>query len=190
MIATDIVQKKIFLVRGQKVMLSQDLAGLYGVDPKILNKAVKRNIERFPTDFMFQLTPEEQKILRFQFGTLGLEHGKYSKYLPYAFTEQGVAMLSSVLRSKRAIQVNIEIMRAFTRLREILATHKDLARKIEALAPVPLWNQHNQTADPGLWPWSWWKKFTSHDVQFQVVFEAIRKLMEEPVKPKKRIGFV
>ena len=148
-------------------MLSDDLAELYGVEPKILNKAVNRNIERFPIDFMFKLDGEEHKSLRFQIGTLETGRGKYSKYSPYAFTEQGVAMLSSVLRSKRAIQVNIEIMRAFTRLRNILATHKDLAQKIEALE----------------------KKFTTHDAQFQVVFDAIRELMKEPKKSKKRIGF-
>lgn len=215
MIPTELVQTKIFLIRGQKIMVSQDLADLYGVDTKALNRAVKRNIERFPSDFMFPLNPKEAEILRCQIGTLRLAHGEHSKYLPYAFTEQGVAMLSSVLRSKQAIRVNIEIMppfheeermsalpqnplglivnwgmRAFARLREILATHKDLARKVEALAPVPLWNQHNQTVDPGLWPVSWWKKFTSHDVQFQVVFDAIRKLMKEPINPKKRIGYV
>jgi len=125
------VDRAILVIRGEKVMLSTDLAALYEVEPRTLVQAVKRNPDRFPPDFMFQLTWEEVDDLRSQ--SVILKRGTNVKYLPYAFTEQGVAMLSSVLRSKRAIQVNVEIMRTFVRLRQMLATHKDLARKIEAL---------------------------------------------------------
>ena len=156
------VEKKIYIIRGQKVILDRDLAELYGVTTGNLNKAVNRNLERFPGDFMFKLTSEEAGYLRFQFGSL--KRGAHFKYFPYAFTEQGVAMLSSVLRSKRAIQVNIAIMRAFVKLRQILSTHKELAQKLNELE----------------------KKY---DSQFRVVFEAIRQLMEPPEKPKKKIGF-
>lgn len=159
------IERRIFLIRGQKVMLDSDLADLYGVETFNLNKAVKRNVDRFPADFMFQLTPPEADRLRFQIGMSKVTGRGGRRYLPYAFTEQGVAMLSSVLRSKRAVQVNITIMRAFVRLRELLATHKDLARKLREME----------------------KKY---DAQFKVVFEAIRELMEpEPVPPKRQIGF-
>jgi phage regulator Rha-like protein len=159
------IEQRIFLLRGQKVMLSPHLAELYGVEPKILLQAVKRNAERFPSDFMFQLTRQEVARLRSQIVTLkNLGRGQHIKYLPYAFTEQGVAMLSSVLRSKRAIQVNVEVMRSFVRLRQLLASHADLAAKLEELE----------------------KKY---DAQFRIVFEAIRQLMSEPVRPRKRIGF-
>jgi len=161
-ISVDQIESIILLIRGQKVILSHDLARLYGVTAGNLNKAVKRNIDRFPNDFMFQLTAEEYKSLRFHFGILA--KGQHSKYLPYAFTEQGVAMLSSVLRSKRAVQVNIEIMRTFVRLRQMLAAHKDLERKLTALE----------------------KKY---DEQFRVVFDAIRALMAPLEKPRKKIGF-
>jgi len=145
-------------------MLDGDLAVLYGVETKMLNRAVKRNTERFPEDFMFQLSKEEYtEFLRCQFGTL--KRGQHSKYSPYAFTENGVAMLSSVLNSDRAIQVNILIMRTFTKIREMLATHKDLKQKIEDME----------------------KKY---DYQFRVVFDAIKQLMEPPQKPRKRIGFL
>jgi hypothetical protein len=159
----EVIERRILLIRGHKVMLDAHLADLYGVETKVLKRAVRRNRERFPGDFMFQLTKEEEDILRSQFGTL--RWGEHAKYLSYVFTEQGVAMLSSVLHSKRAVQVNIEIMRAFVRLREILATHKDLARKLEELE-------------------------RKYDEQFRVVFEAIRQLMtpQEP-PPKRRIGF-
>lgn len=143
-------------------MIDFDLAELYEVETKQLKRTVKRNIARFPKDFMLELTREEYAFLRCQFGTL--EKGQHAKYLPYAFTEQGVAMLSSVLRSPRAIQVNIAIMRAFVRLREILSTHKKLAKKLNELE----------------------KKY---DAQFQIVFKAIRQLMTEEEKPKKEIGF-
>lgn len=157
------IESKIFLIRGEKVMLNRDLADLYGVTTGNLNKAVKRNLERFPEDFMFQLNKEEYDSLRFQFGIL--KRGEHSKYLPYAFTEQGVAMLSSVLNSKRAILVNIQIMRAFTKLRKMLASHEDLRRKVEAME----------------------KKY---DAQFKVVFDAIKSLMSPLTKEQKKIGFV
>jgi hypothetical protein len=152
------------LVRGHKVMLDADLAALYGVETKMLVRTVKRNAERFPEDFMFQLTAEELVNLRCQFGTSSSWGGR--RYPPYAFTEQGVAMLSSVLRSPRAVQVNVEIMRAFVRLRRILADNAGLARRLDELE----------------------KKY---DVQFKVVFDALRKLMQplEPHPGKRRIGF-
>ena len=162
-IAPDLIYQKILFVRGKKVMLDHDLARLYGVTTGNLNKAVKRNIDRFPMDFMFRLNTKEYESLRFQFGIL--ERGAHSKYLPYAFTEQGVAMLSSVLKSKRAVQVNIAIMRTFVRLREILSTHKKLARKLQELEQ-------------------------RYDGQFKVVFDAIRQLMAPPPEKRKPlIGF-
>ncbi len=143
-------------------MLDRDLAMLYGVTTGNLNKAVKRNINRFPKDFMFQLTREEYNSLRFQIGIL--KRGKHSKYFSYAFTENGVAMLSSILNSERAIIVNIQIMRTFTKIREMLATHKVLRQKIEEME----------------------KKY---DYQFKTVFDAIKQLIEPPLKTRKRIGF-
>jgi hypothetical protein len=127
----EVIEEKIFLIRSDKVMLDADLAKLYGVETKVLLQAVKRNIDRFPPDFMFQLTNQELAILRSQFVTSSQWGGR--RYPPYAFSEQGVAMLSSVLRSSQAVQVNIEIMRTFVRLRRILASHADLAHKLEAL---------------------------------------------------------
>jgi hypothetical protein len=163
------IERTILAIRGHNVILDSDLAELYGVETKTLNKAVKRNLDRFPDDFMFRLTADEHAALRFQFGTLKAGRGQHRKYLPYAFTEQGVAMLSSVLHSDRAIEVNIAIMRAFVRLRAILATHKDLAAKLEKME----------------------KKLGEHDRHFQVVFEAIRQLTARPPAPAKnrRIGF-
>jgi hypothetical protein len=146
-------------------MLGNDLAKLYEVPTKVLNQAVKRNQERFPSDFMFQLTPNEAQVLRSQFVTLKSSTGRHSKYLPYAFTEQGVAMLSSVLRSKRAVQVNVEIMRAFVRLRRMLASNEDLARKLDALEK-------------------------EYDSQFRVVFDVIRELMAPPEPRRRKIGFL
>jgi hypothetical protein len=131
-LSTELVQEKIFIIRGRKVMLDNDLAALYHVTTFNLNKAVKRNIYRFPQDFMFQLTKEEHETLIFQFGISRRKHGG-RRHLPHAFTEQGVAMLSSVLRSERAIQVNIAIMRAFVQLRSILISHKDIARRVAVL---------------------------------------------------------
>ena len=156
-------------------MLDKDLAQLYDVGTRELNKAVKRNVDRFPSDFMFLLSKEEFQNLMFHFGTSsGAErHGAKgaqwggTRKPPYAFTEQGVAMLSSVLRSKRAVQVNITIMRAFVRLRELLATHKDLALKLDELE----------------------KKFATHDKHIRSIFEAIRQLMAPAPKPARKIGF-
>jgi len=160
----EVIETKIIFIKGKKVMLDKDLAQLYGVETKALNRAVKRNIDRFPDDFMFQLKKEEyDELLRCQIGTL--KKGQHSKYLPYAFTENGVAMLSSVLNSERAIKVNIQIMRTFTRFREMLMTHKDLKEKIEAME----------------------KKY---DYQFKIVFDAIKQLLEPPEKTKKKIGFL
>ena len=157
------IERSILLIRGHKVMLSTELANLYHVEPRALIQAVRRNAGRFPADFMFQLTSQEFENLRLQFATSSWGGRRYR---PYAFTEQGVAMLSSILKSKRAIQVNIAIMRAFVRLRELLATHKDLARKLAAME----------------------KKY---DAQFKVVFDAIRNLMTPaPLPPKQKIGFV
>jgi hypothetical protein len=156
------IENCIYQLRGQRVMLDDDLAMLYEVETKALNRAVKRNLRRFPEDFMFQLSAKEFENLRYQFGT---SRWGGRRYPPYAFTEQGVAMLSSVLNSKRAIQVNIEIMRAFVRLRQMLASNAGLARKLATLE----------------------KKY---DAQFRVVFDAIRELMTPPAPKKKRsIGF-
>ncbi len=156
------IEQIILLIRGQKIIIDADLATLYDVATKVLNQAVKRNAKRFPSDFMFQLTPKEKNELvticdRFQ-------KLKHSSVLPRAFTEQGVAMLSTVLNSDRAIAVNIEIMRAFVRLRQMLLTHAELARKLEVLE----------------------RKYDAH---FKMVFEAIRQLMIPPKTPKRKIGF-
>ncbi len=161
-----LVEHEIFVVRRHRIILDEQLALLYGVEVKVLNQAVKRNRERFPEDFMFQLTAEETALLRSQTVTLAAAPGRgaHRKYRPYAFTEQGVAMLSSVLRSRRAVQVNIEIMRAFVRLRRMLQETTDLARKLAALE-------------------------RKYDGQFKIVFEAIRELMQPPVAPPRRIGF-
>ena len=160
------VQRRILLIRGHKVMLDSDLAELYGVETKVLGQAVRRNAERFPEDFMFQLTWEESlELSRSQFVTL--KQGRNIKYRPFVFTEQGIAMLSSVLRSKQAVQVNIAIMRAFVRLREMLATHRELAQKLMELE----------------------RKLEGHDHQIRSVFETIRQLMAVPTPPRRRIGF-
>jgi phage regulator Rha-like protein len=159
------IEQAIYLIRDQKVMLDSDLAELYGVTTGNLVKAVKRNIERFPKDFMFKLTDPEFKSLLFQIGISKGRGGRRSQ--PYVFTEYGVAMLSSVLRSDRAIQVNIEIMRAFGRLRNILASNKALASRIADLE----------------------KKHEGHDQAIAVLFEEIRHLIEMPEKPKRRMGF-
>jgi len=153
------IETKILLIRDKKVMLDRDLAELYKVETAQLKRQVRRNIERFPNDFMFKLTRQEYRdILRCQFGTL--EMGKYSKYLPYAFTEHGILMLSSVLNSKRAIQVNIHIMRAFIKLREYITTHKDLQKKIE-----------------------------EHDTQIAFIFKLLKPLLPSPEEPDENVGF-
>ena len=149
-------------------MLDADLANLYGVPIKRLNEQVRRNIRRFPSDFMIRLTREEYNSLRSQFATLHKGRGEHRKYLPYAFTEQGVAMLSSVLNSDRAVDVNIEIMRASVRLRQLLSAHKELSEKISELE----------------------RKIGNHDRQIQAIFEAIRQLMTPPETKKRKIGFL
>jgi len=161
------IVSKIVFIRDEKVMLDRDLAQLYGVETGALNRAVKRNAERFPEDFMFQVTGEEAEVLRCQTGISKPGRGG-RRYLPYVFTEQGVAMLSSVLNSKRAIDVNIAIMRAFVQLRKMIKSNNKLARKLAEL------EQHLE----------------SHDEQIQAIFEAIRQLMTPPAKPRKNIGFV
>ncbi|NLB34611.1 MAG: ORF6N domain-containing protein [Elusimicrobia bacterium] len=157
---------KILLIREQKVLLDKDLATLYGVPVRVFNQAVKRNINRFPKNFMFQLTKNEYDILRSQNVTSSSGHGG-RRYLPYVFTEQGEAMLSSVLSSKRAIEVNIQIMRAFVKLREIAFSQKDLIAKINDLE----------------------SKFNDHDTKIQSIFTAIKQLMILPEKSTKKIGF-
>jgi phage regulator Rha-like protein len=163
-IPSEHIENRILLIRNQKVILSSDIANLYGVEHRALMQAVKRNLKRFPDDFMFQLSPEEFRNLKSQ-SVISSWGG--TRKLPYAFTEQGVAMLSSVLHSDRAIEVNIAIMRAFVKLREILSTHKDLVKKLEDLE----------------------RKYESHDKHIKIVFDAIRQLMAEPKKKKYKVGF-
>jgi phage regulator Rha-like protein len=159
------IAQSIHWIRGQKVQLDSNLAALYGVRTANLNKAVKRNAQRFPTDFMFQLTSEELRSLRFQTGIS--KGGGGLRYLPYAFTEQGIAMLSSVLNSDRAIKVNIAIMRAFVKLRETLETNRELARKFSELE----------------------QRVGKHDEEIDTILYAIRQLMAPPEKPRREIGF-
>ena len=158
----------IFYLRGEKVIVDYILSQLYGVEVKVLKRAVRRNIARFPPDFMFELTSEEYNSLRCQIGTL--EKGKHSKFLPFAFTEQGVAMLSGILSTSNAIAVNIAIMRAFVQMRRFFNTHKELAKKIEDIE----------------------KTIDSHDEKIQLIFSAIKQLIEkkdEPMPPRKPIGY-
>ena len=161
LIPSEKIEKAIYLIRGEKVMLDHDLASLYGVETGALNRAVKRNVQRFPPDFMFQLTTDESDFLRCQIGISKRGRGG-RRFLPYVFTEQGVAMLSTVLNSERAVLVNIEIMRAFVKLRQILASHAELSRRLDELE-------------------------SKYDKQFRVVFDAIRQLMATPTR--KEIGF-
>ena len=163
LIAIERIEHAIYLIRGEKVMLDRDLASLYGVETKVLNRAVKRNLRRFPSDFMFQVTTDEADVLRCQIGTSKKGSGG-RRYLPYVFTEQGVAMLSSVLNSERAVLVNIEIMRAFVKLRQMLASNAELSRRLDELE-------------------------SKYDKQFKTVFDAIRQLMTPPVRDSKEIGF-
>jgi phage regulator Rha-like protein len=160
------IESLILLIRGHKVMLDSDLAELYGVTTKRLNEQVKRNKERFPADFMFQLTSEETKSLRSQIATSKRGHGG-RRYRPYAFTEHGAIMAASVLNSHRAIEVSVYVVRAFVKLREMLRTHKELARKLAELE----------------------KRIEGHDEEIMALFEAIRQLMEPPERPSKKIGF-
>ena len=161
------VKSKIYLIRGQKVLLDSDLAVLYGVETGRLNEQVRRNIGRFPADFMFQLEDQEVAGLRSQFAILKGERGAHRKYTPYVFTEQGIAMLSSVLKSDRAVQVNIAIMRAFVQMRELAASNRELSRRIDDLE----------------------KKHARHDQQFVAVFETIREMVTPAEKAGRKIGF-
>jgi phage regulator Rha-like protein len=157
------IERAIILVRGEKVMLDSDLAEIYGVETKALNQAVKRNASRFPVDFMFQLTAKEAESLRSQIVTSNEGRGG-RRYLPYAFSEHGALMLANVLNSERAAQTSVQVVRAFVRLRQLLASNTELARKLDAME----------------------KKY---DAQFKVVFDAIRQLMSPPAKPRREIGF-
>jgi len=167
LVPVEMIEKKIYLIRGHKVMLDSDLAELYGVATKVLLQAVKRNLNRFPEDFMFILKYQDVAVLRSQIVTLKKGRGEHRKYLPYVFTEQGVAMLSSVLNSERAVQVNIAIMRAFVKLREMLSTNKELALKLAQLE----------------------RKMEKHDEEIKLIFDAIRELMKPPETKTKKIGF-
>ena len=161
-IPAEIIEKRILLIRNQKVMLDRDLALLYGIETKVLKQAVRRNIKRFPEDFMFKLTADEERLLRSQFVTL--KRGQHSKYSSFAFTEQGIAMLSSVLNSDRAIQVNIEIMRSFVKLREFLSKNLDVSKRLDYLE-------------------------LKYETKFKVIFDVISELMKPPPKEEKYIGF-
>ena len=161
----ELIEKRIYLIRNQKVMLSTHLAALYNVEVRVLVQAVKRNIDRFPSDFVFQLSTSEFEDLKSQIVISSWGGARRSR--PYASTEQGVAMLSSVLKSKRAVQVNIQIMRTFVKLREILSTHKELAQKLKELE----------------------LKIDSHDQHIQAIFEFINQLIAPPEKPKRKMGF-
>lgn len=165
-IPIETIVDKIIILRGERVMLDHDLAEMYAVETKQLKRAVRRNINRFPEDFMFQLTGEEHRALRRQFGTL--KRGAHSKYPPMAFTEQGVAMLSSVLNSQRAIEVNIAIIRAFVQLRRMISAHTEVARKLIILE----------------------EKLEDHDQQILAIFEAINLLLGEDEKLEKKIGYI
>lgn len=166
LIPSETITSRILLIRGEKVLLDSDLAILYGVETKALNRAVRRNHWRFPEDFVFQLTEEEDEFLRCQFGTSKKKGGR--RYLPHVFTEQGVAMLSGVLNSKRAALVNVAIMRAFVRLRRLVASNKSLAQKLVELE----------------------QQVSIHNTHIKSLFNAIRQLMEPPVTPRRPIGFI
>lgn len=168
LVPVETIEQKILLIRGQKVMLAGDLAELYGVEVRRLNEQVKRNSKRFPEDFMFQLTKEEAYSLRSQFAILKNDRARHAKYLPYAFTEQGIAMLSSVLNSERAIEVNIHIMRAFVRVREIFSNNKELAHKVAELE----------------------RKVGSHDDTIRSLVITIRRLVIQPEPKHRKIGFI
>ena len=168
LITIDIIERKIHIVREQKVMLDSDLASLYGVETRVLNQAARRNVQRFPEDFMFQLTSEEFENLKSQFVTSSLSNYGGRRKLPFVFTEQGVAMLSGVLNSERAVQVNIGIMRAFVSMRKMLSSNEEVSKKLVEIE----------------------NKLGAHDEHFKKVFTAIRLLMNPPDKLDKEIGFI
>ncbi len=161
------ILEKIHIIRGQKVMLDNDLAELYAVGTKVLNQAVRRNPDRFPGDFMFELTRQEREVLRSQIVTLEKGRGKHSKFLPKAFTEQGIAMLSSVLRSDTAIQVNIRIIRVYTRMRQVILDNRELWKKIELIE----------------------KRLLQKDNESREIFEVLKQLIVKEKKPRQTIGF-
>jgi hypothetical protein len=165
-IPDEVIINKIYLIRGQKIMIDRDLAALYGVETKRLKEAVRRNIERFPDDFMFEMTKDELETWRGE-NVTGQEDKMGLRYAPFCFTEQGVTMLSCVLNSARAIEVNIRIIRIFTRLRELLLTNKDILLKLEQLE----------------------RKIMGHDENIQMIFKALKQLLNPPNPPRKRIGF-
>jgi len=164
MIPDELVMNKIYLIRGQKVMLDKDLAELYGVETRILNQAIRRNADRFPEDFMFQLTAAEFEILRSQ---IVISSWGGVRYLPMAFTEQGVSMLSGVLNSETAIRVHIQIIRVFAKMRQLLLTHKDILLQLEKIE----------------------KKLSGHDEDIQLIFKYLKQLLNPPQPPRRKIGF-
>lgn len=166
-VSEESISDKIYLIRGRKVMLDRDLAELYGVETKRFKEAVRRNSNRFPEDFMFELDPQEYKSLRTQIASLETGRGKYTKYSPFAFTEQGVAMLSSVLNSETAIRVNIQIIRVFTKMRELLFSNKDILLKLQKIE----------------------SRLDGHDQDIVFVFEHLKQLLNPPQPPRKKIGF-
>ena len=173
LISLETIESQIYEIRDRKVMLDRDLAKLYGVETKVLNQAVKRNHSRFPKDFMFILSKNEANFLRSQFVTLEIGRGQYSKYLPFAFTEDGIAMLSSVLNSEKAIQMNIQIMRVFTQIRKLALTNLDVLKKLQEIEGTLLTQSVINSRN---------------DQQFKVIFEAIHKMFE--TKPTEKIGFL
>jgi phage regulator Rha-like protein len=172
-IAEEVVISKIYVIRGQKVMLDRDLADLYGVETKVLKQAVRRNIDRFPLDFMFQMTEEELDNWRSQFVT-SKQDRQGLRYAPFCFTEQGATMLSCVLNSERAISVNILIIRVFTKLREMVSTHKDILIKLEQIEKAMLLQD---------------SKMNKHEEEIQAILEALKELLNPPTEPRPRIGF-
>jgi len=166
-IPIEVIQQKIFLIRGHKVMLDTDVADLYGVTVKRLNEQVKRNVNRFPQDFMFQLSEEENQSLRSHFATIKIGRGHHRKYLPYVFTEHGTIMLANVLNSPTSVQASIQVVRAFVKLRQLLSTHKELTHKLIELE----------------------RKIEDHDEEIHTIFETIRQLMASPEKKRPKIGF-
>ncbi len=167
LLADEVIMNKIYMIRGQKVMIDRDLAELYGVETKVLKQAVRRNTERFPEDFMFEMNKEEVENWRSQMVTSNSGDKMGLRYSPFCFTEQGVTMLSCILKSKRAITINIQIIRIFTKLREMIIAHKDILLKLEQLE----------------------KKVTGHDQNIQMIFEALKQLLNPPQMPRRRIGF-
>jgi hypothetical protein len=167
LLAEEAIVNKIYMIRGQKIMLDRDLAVLYGVETKVLKQAVRRNLKRFPKDFMFTMTKKELENWRSQFVTSNSGELMGLRYAPYCFTEQGVTMLACILNSNRAIAVNIRIIRIFVKMREMITTNKDILLKLEQLE----------------------RKVTGHDEDMQVIFSAIKQLLHPPTKPRTRIGF-